>query len=121
MRGVAEIVLAAAGLKVTIMAQAKVDDLVAARCDVMMLDRRLGRADGVELARAYRDVESATTPRRTIILVTADTEDLDQTVLAAAGVDAVVRKPYTPADLLSALAKACGPSVRRTHADVSGA
>lgn len=113
---VAEIVLAAAGFKVTTMAQAKVDDLLAVRCDVMMLDRRLGRADGVELALAFRNVESATTPRRIIILVTADTEELDQTMLAAAGIDAVVRKPYTPTDLLSALDRARGPSVRRAHA-----
>jgi CheY-like chemotaxis protein len=112
---VAEIVLAAAGCKVTTMAQAKVADLVAARCDVMMLDRRLGRADGVELALAFRNVESAMTPRRTIILVTADIEELDQTVLAAAGIDAVVRKPYTPTDLLSALDRAWPVREARTR------
>lgn len=114
---VAEIVLTAAGLKVTHLASAEVEDLLAARCDVIMLDRRLGRWDGLELARAYRAVESVTRPRRTLILVTADTGELDETLLAAAGIDALVRKPYTPRDLLWALDAARAPCVRRAHAD----
>jgi DNA-binding response OmpR family regulator len=67
---------------------------------VILLDRRLPDADGVELCRAFRAALGAAVP---IILITADRAPGLEATARAAGATDFVLKPYHPDALLTRL------------------
>lgn len=60
-------------------------------CELLITDRDMPHLDGLQLARALR----AQNPRLKIVLITARHDDLTADTLAAAGVCAVLPKPFT--------------------------
>jgi DNA-binding response OmpR family regulator len=67
---------------------------------VILLDRRLPDADGVELCRAFRAALGAAVP---IIVITADRAPGLEATARAAGATDFVLKPYHPDALLTRL------------------
>ncbi|MEM8904778.1 MAG: response regulator [Actinomycetota bacterium] len=63
---------------------------------VVLLDRHLGRADGLDLVGEIRSVHDDVP----IVVVTADATDLARDEARSAGADAVVTKPFSVAELL---------------------
>ncbi len=80
--------------------QAALAKVAAHPIDVILLDRRLPDADGVELCRRLRDHIDGGAP---IILVTADRTPGLEAAARAAGATDFLLKPYRPADLLGRL------------------
>ncbi len=68
--------------------------------DVILLDRRLPDADGIELCRRLRGQVDSAVP---IILVTADRSPGLEAAARDAGATDFLPKPYLPADLLGRL------------------
>ena len=68
--------------------------------DVILLDRRLPDADGLELCVRLRDLVDGAVP---IIIVTADRSRGLEAAARDAGATDFLRKPYLPADLLRRL------------------
>jgi CheY-like chemotaxis protein len=80
----------------------------AAHFDLVVTDRDMPGLDGIELAQRLR----THAPGVKIILVSANTEDISAEDLRRAGVHAVVKKPFTLAQLESIIrATTCEPSV----------
>jgi two-component system, chemotaxis family, chemotaxis protein CheY len=74
--------------------------------DLIILDRRLPDGDGLELSRRVRAERTAALP---ILLVTADHDPALDAAARAAGVTALLRKPFDPAALLDAIGSLSGP------------
>ena len=69
--------------------------------DVVLLDRRLPDGDGLDLARENR--RSSRGERPFFVAVTADAIPAARAAAVAAGCDAIVVKPYLPAELMSVI------------------
>ena len=80
--------------------QAALAQVAAHRIDVILLDRRLPDADGIELCRRLREHVDGVVP---IILVTADHSPGLEAAAREAGATTFVRKPFLPDDLLGLL------------------
>ena len=80
--------------------------------DVVLMDIRMPRMDGVAATRAIRALEAAAGQRRTPILaVTADAMSHQSQLYAEAGMDGVVSKPIQFAELAAVVAAAAqGPA-----------
>jgi two-component system phosphate regulon response regulator PhoB len=75
--------------------------VAAIRPDVVLLDWMMPGMDGLEVCRRLRaDPDTAAIP---VVLLTARARDLDVERGLAAGVDAYIAKPFTPAELLEAV------------------
>ncbi len=70
--------------------------------DVILLDRRLPDADGIELCRRLRDQRGSGI---LIIFLTADRSPQPEAQVRAAGATDFLHKPFPPADLLERLAR----------------
>lgn len=70
--------------------------------DLLVVDYQMGEATGLDVTRAVR----ARNPRLPIIMITAHAAPQLDTEAAEAGVSLVLRKPFTPARLESAVAGA---------------
>lgn len=70
--------------------------------DVVLLDRRLPDGDGFELATELRDSPGGQRP--IIVALTADAVPATRAAATSAGCDAILTKPYVPAELISLLA-----------------
>ena len=68
--------------------------------DLILLDRRLPDGDGLDLARELVD---ASMERPRIVALTADAVPATRAAADAAGCDALVTKPYNPAELAETL------------------
>jgi CheY-like chemotaxis protein/signal transduction histidine kinase len=98
-----------AGLAVHIVAdgQEAVDAWRSAPWDVVLMDIRMPRLDGVAAARAIREMERAEgRPRTPILAVTADAMSHQSEQYVAAGMDGVVAKPIQFAELAAVVAAA---------------
>ena len=71
--------------------------------DLVLLDRRLPDGDGLDLARETQPAPAA--PRPLFVAVTADAVPATREAAAAAGCDALVIKPYMPAELTAVLTR----------------
>ncbi|MFO1400060.1 MAG: response regulator [Steroidobacteraceae bacterium] len=75
--------------------------------DLLLLDWKMPIVDGVEVVRRVRERERrGDRPRARIVMVTGRIERADVDTCMAAGADACVAKPYTPEELLAAIAPA---------------
>lgn len=74
------------------------------RFDLVLLDVLMPRMDGLDLAVALR--ESPATARLPLIAVTGIGGERDKSQLRAAGVDAIITKPYRPDTLRQAIREA---------------
>ncbi len=74
--------------------------------EVVLLDRHLGRTDGLDLVDAIR----AAHPGVRIVVVTADATDVARGEAIAAGADDVVTKPFSVAQLLEVVDQASSPA-----------
>ena len=70
--------------------------------DVILLDRRLPDADGVELCRRLREQRGDEIP---VIFLTADRSPQLEAEARTAGATDFLHKPFSPADLLERLAR----------------
>jgi len=98
-----------AGLAVHIVAdgQEAVDAWRSAPWDVVLMDIRMPRLDGVAAAQAIRALERANgRPRTPILAVTADAMSHQSEQYVAAGMDGVVAKPIQFAELAAVVAAA---------------
>lgn len=78
----------------------------AASPHVVLLDRHLGRADGLDLIEAIRVVH----PGVRVVVVTADATDVARDEALSAGADGVVTKPFSVAELLAVVDQASAPA-----------
>ena len=67
--------------------------------DVVLLDVRMPRLDGLETLRRLR--QAAATARLPVIVLTANAEPADRAGALAAGADECVAKPFEAADVLA--------------------
>lgn len=81
-------------------------DRVEERPDLILLDLRMPDLDGFEVARRLK--ANATTARIPIVALTALADHDDQEAALTAGCAGCVTKPFTPANLGEAIARACG-------------
>jgi DNA-binding NarL/FixJ family response regulator len=79
-----------------------VEKIQVTACDVVLMDVRMPRLDGVEATRRLQSLPQASTPPKVIVLTTFD---LDEYAFAAikAGAAGFLLKNTPPADLLSAI------------------
>jgi CheY-like chemotaxis protein len=76
------------------------------RFDIVLMDCQMPEVDGFEAARAIRAIEERTgQPRTPIIAVTAHAMPDDHAQCFAAGMDDVITKPFTLAELRAVLGK----------------
>ncbi|WP_162306004.1 ATP-binding protein [Oleisolibacter albus] len=71
--------------------------------DLILMDIRLSRVDGVEAARRVRSLPDLQQSMIPIIAVTANVSRDDEAVYLAAGIDELVAKPVEPAQLMDAM------------------
>jgi CheY-like chemotaxis protein len=76
------------------------------RPDVVLMDMQMPQCDGLDSARAIRAEEARLgLPRTPIIALTSNAFEEDRRDCLAAGMDAHVSKPVSPADLWAILAR----------------
>lgn len=77
--------------------------------DLIIVDLRLPKPDGLQTLRLIRDEEKATgRPRTPALILAASGQDVDENVCRRLGVDGVVHKPVQPVELMLAAAAATG-------------
>ncbi|MCR5873008.1 response regulator [Phenylobacterium sp. J426] len=87
-----------------------VDAVRSGRFDLVLMDIKMPRMDGVEATRAIRSLP-APAGAIPVIALTANADPEDAAGYIAAGMNAVVEKPMKPEQLLAALQAALGASV----------
>jgi CheY-like chemotaxis protein len=88
-----------------------------ARPATVLVDRMMPGQDGIDVCRDLR-AEPEPSPRPVIVLLTADADRVPPELATAAGIDAVVGKPFQPVQLLELLARLRpgGDGPERVHA-----
>lgn len=104
-QAILQAVLSSGGYEVAVEpgAEGAVDAVRRARPAAVLVDRMLPGKDGIDLCRDLRDLGPS--PRPAIVLLTADADRVQPEQATAAGIDAVVAKPFQPAQLLELLAR----------------
>jgi CheY-like chemotaxis protein len=105
-QAILEAVLSGGGYRVELVSEASgaVAAVRRARPVAVVVDRMLPGQDGIDLCRDLR-AEPEPLPRPSIVLLTADADRVRPELATAAGIDAVVAKPFQPAELLQLLAR----------------
>jgi CheY-like chemotaxis protein len=105
-QAILEAVLTSGGYRVELAAEASgaVETVRRARPAAVLVDRMLPGRDGIDLCRDLR-ADPEPSPRPSIVLLTADADRVRPEQATAAGIDAVVAKPFRPAELLDLLAR----------------
>ncbi|WP_375268761.1 response regulator [Phenylobacterium sp.] len=84
-----------------------------ARWDLILMDVKMPFLDGLALTRIIRHAEKTEPRERTAILgVTACATWQDQKACLAAGMDAVISKPFSARQLFEAMEQLCGDVIR---------
>lgn len=107
-QAILQAVLSSGGYEVAVEPEAAgaVETVRRARPSAVLVDRMLPGRDGIELCRDLRALADGTEPGApSIVLLTADADRVRPEQAEAAGIDAVVAKPFQPAQLLELLAR----------------
>jgi two-component system response regulator MtrA len=104
-QAILQAVLTSGGYEVELEPEASgaVDAVRRARPTAVLVDRMLPGKDGIDLCRDLRALEGGAAP--SIVLLTADADRVQPEQATAAGIDAVVAKPFQPVELLQLLAR----------------
>jgi two-component system response regulator MtrA len=105
-QAILEAVLSGGGYRVELAPEASgaVAAVRRTRPAAVLVDRMLPGRDGIDLCRDLR-AEPESSSRPSIVLLTADADRVQPELAAAAGIDAVVAKPFQPAELLQLLSR----------------
>jgi CheY-like chemotaxis protein len=110
-QAILEAVLSSGGYRVELESEASeaVAAVRRAQPAVVLVDRMLPGRDGIDLCHDLRALGGESlpepSPRPSIVLLTADADRVRPEQATAAGIDAVVGKPFQPAELLELLAR----------------
>jgi PAS domain S-box-containing protein len=99
-------VMAGAGLEVTAAANGAeaLAHFRSGSFDLVLMDSQMPVMDGLSATRAIRALETPGQPRVPILAVTANAMEQDVQASLAAGADGHLAKPFTPAEMLGAIA-----------------